>query len=637
MTVPAPQRIVVVEDEAIVALHLVATIRSLGYEVVATENTGLAAIATVDRTRPDLVLMDIKLKGTLDGISTAARIRDDFHVPVVFLTAYSDEGTLARAKMVQPYGFIVKPFEERELRSIIEIALHKHGMERRLVENERWLSTILEGIADAVVVVDRNARVRFMNTQAQSFASLDARAAHGARLGDAFAVVPGPDPLPESGIVGNGTWSARFMTRDGKVVDVEGTSSDVRGSAEDAERVLVFRDVTARKRAEAKARHLASVVEASDDAIISMAIDGTILSWNRGAEVVYGYTANEAVGTSITRIEPPDLAEESAGFMAALARGEPVEHHETRRRRRNGDIITVTLTLSPVKDGLGVITGAVDISRDITALKQAAEERKVADDRIAEIERLNEMNRLKTAFINHASHELRTPMTPIRLQLAILRKAREEERSPVIGHAVDVLERNLERLTQLVDDIVRTARFQAGEFSMEYEATDVRSVVDDALALLEAGPAADRIRVEADPIPFSCDGDLVAEALRNLMETALSWVPERATIPVTGHAEGDRVAFRVGVGDVSITDDEIGHVFDAFAPVDASLPAYSSRTSLARFVARTIAEHHEGSLDLERSGDGVTFVMRLPRHTSPRSAAPEGSEGQKPVASSREG
>ncbi|HEY9606506.1 MAG TPA: response regulator, partial [Allocoleopsis sp.] len=134
-------KILIVEDESIVALNIKNRLEKLGYAVVATISSGEVAIQTAAETFPDLVLMDIKLKGKIDGIEAATKIRSQLQVPVVYLTAYADDETLNRAKMAEPYGFILKPFESRDLCTAIEIALYKHQIEKQLREREQWLST----------------------------------------------------------------------------------------------------------------------------------------------------------------------------------------------------------------------------------------------------------------------------------------------------------------------------------------------------------------------------------------------------------------------------------------------------------------------------------------------------------------
>ena len=171
--------VLIVEDEQIVALDLQQTLQGLGYEVFAIAATAEEAILRASERRPDLVLMDIRLKGNRDGVEVAELLRDRFSIPIVFLTAHADAGTVGRAKLVEPSGYLVKPVKVAELRSVIELALHKHEVETHLRERERWFSTTLLSIADAILCVDLTGRITFMNPAAETLTGVDARSAIG--------------------------------------------------------------------------------------------------------------------------------------------------------------------------------------------------------------------------------------------------------------------------------------------------------------------------------------------------------------------------------------------------------------------------------------------------------------------------
>ncbi len=160
MTTPT---ILIAEDETIVALDIRKTVEKLGYPVVNIVSTGEQAINSAVDLQPDLALMDIMLEGEIDGVAAAEKIQRDVGVPVVFLTAFSDDATLERAKVANPYGFLIKPFSKRELKSIIEIALYKHKMQTEVEDHKRWLTTILQNIGEAVIAVDSEKKIRFIN------------------------------------------------------------------------------------------------------------------------------------------------------------------------------------------------------------------------------------------------------------------------------------------------------------------------------------------------------------------------------------------------------------------------------------------------------------------------------------------
>jgi PAS domain S-box-containing protein/putative nucleotidyltransferase with HDIG domain len=161
-------KILVVEDESIVARDVRNMLLGLGYEVTAVVSDAREAVNTAKKEQPNLVLMDIMLQGEISGVEAADKIYSQLNIPVVYLTAYADETTLQRAKETEPFGYLLKPFEERELKSTIEIALYKFGMEMKLKERERWLSTMLKSIKDGVIATDIKGNITFMNPLAET-------------------------------------------------------------------------------------------------------------------------------------------------------------------------------------------------------------------------------------------------------------------------------------------------------------------------------------------------------------------------------------------------------------------------------------------------------------------------------------
>ena len=159
--------ILVVEDERVVATDIEESLRGLGYAVVGAAASGVSAIRRAVETEPDLVLMDIKLKGAMDGVDAAGEVHDRLGIPVVFLTAYADEEILDRAKLTSPSGYVLKPFDERALRSAVEIALHRHPEERKLAESEHRLVTALRSFGEAVILTRDDGRITFMNRVAE--------------------------------------------------------------------------------------------------------------------------------------------------------------------------------------------------------------------------------------------------------------------------------------------------------------------------------------------------------------------------------------------------------------------------------------------------------------------------------------
>lgn len=185
----AQNKILIVEDEIIIAEDLQRRLERLGYKVIGIASSGEEAINKAREEIPDLVLMDIVIHGKMDGIETADNIKTMFNIPVIYLTAFSDEETLKRAKITEPFGYMVKPYRERELKITIEIALYKYNIEQKIKELNRWLSSIINGIGDAVIATDTEGIIKLVNPMAEALTGWKHEEAIGKSLSSVFNVI----------------------------------------------------------------------------------------------------------------------------------------------------------------------------------------------------------------------------------------------------------------------------------------------------------------------------------------------------------------------------------------------------------------------------------------------------------------
>lgn len=254
-------KVLVVEDEPVVAASIRHTLRGLGYDVPAIASSANEAIAKVAECHPDLVLMDIRLEGEIDGVEAAEPIRSEFNVPIVYLTAYADEATIQRAKLTEPYGYILKPFGARELAAAVEVALYKHRMEMMVKERERQLSTLLKCMGDAVVTIGEQRLVNYLNPAAEKLTGWRSQDARGKRLTEVLNITDQQAEFllsrsteqegDEDDLTIRVTHEFTLLTRDGveRNVDISGAPmTDGKGKVSGA--ILVLRDITSRRQLE---------------------------------------------------------------------------------------------------------------------------------------------------------------------------------------------------------------------------------------------------------------------------------------------------------------------------------------------------------------------------------------------------
>jgi len=251
------ERILIVEDEKIIALDLRRQVQKFGYGVAGTASSPEEALELTEKERPDLVLMDIMFDGEDRGIVAANEIRKRFQIPVVFLTAYTDEATVQRAKVAEPVGYVVKPYKTRELHSVIDIGLYKSRADRALLKQERLFAAILNSVGDGIISTDANSKVRFMNPIAESLTGWAQEEAREKPIEAVFSLLSDPSEekiaLPEPGSIGQAKIrvfeSAFLENRHGALVHVEGSVTEIVGERGQFEgQTFAFRDVTDLKR-----------------------------------------------------------------------------------------------------------------------------------------------------------------------------------------------------------------------------------------------------------------------------------------------------------------------------------------------------------------------------------------------------
>ena len=256
------KKILIIEDDHVIGMEIKDRLETLGYNVLTRLSYGEDAIEQAGDLHPDLILMDIQLAGEIDGIQAADKIRDLYDIPVVYLTAYADDNTLERAKITEPFGYVLKPFEERELVSTIEMALYKHVIEQKLKNNERWLATTLKSIGDGVIATDTEGRIIFMNPIAEQLTGWEQDQAMDKSLESIFCVIDEETKMPlqnsDDQVIHRGTIEripaeTILLSKDGVEIPILETVSPIKDElGENTGAVLVFQDNTERKKAQRK-------------------------------------------------------------------------------------------------------------------------------------------------------------------------------------------------------------------------------------------------------------------------------------------------------------------------------------------------------------------------------------------------
>ena len=390
--------------------------------------------------------------------------------------------------------------------------------------------------------------------------------------------------------------------------------------------LLLAAAMAERRRAEAEQARLAAIVENTDDAVVSMDLRGKILTWNAGSERLFGYGAAEVVGRSITLLLPPGRPDEEDQILGRLLAGERIDRHETQRRRKDGSLVDVSITVSPLRDVAGAIVGAAKIEHDITDRKRAEEA-------------LREADRRKDEFIGMLSHELRNPLAPIRNSVYLLDHA--EPGSDRARRARAVIERQVSHLTRLVDDLLDVTRIARGKIELRRTRVDLNEVVrraaEDHVALLRERGVALEVRVAGAPAWVDGDATRLAQIAGNLLLNAAKFTPRggSATMEVRAGDEGC-AEIRVRDTGAGIEPALVGKVFEPFVQGERTLARTQGGLGLGLALVKGLSELHGGSVEARSDGPGAgaEFVVRLPLAPGP-AAAPEPGLPSRPAAASR--
>lgn len=302
--------ILIVEDEAIVAEDLRMTVTDLGYTVVGRGSSADEAVTKALKLKPDLILMDIVLKGDKTGIDASCEIKERIDVPIIFLTAYSDIELIDKALTAKPHAYIVKPFQAKQLLASIEMALYKSQMERRLRDAKEWITTTLDSIGDAVIATDTEGVIQFMNPVAETLTGWDEGDAVGKHFEDVFKAVhevtgrsiesPVAKVLKESSVVKLAD-STILIARDGRELPIDDSSAPIRDhNGNITGVVLVFHDITERRQAESALRASeqfnSSMLTNSPNPVLVTNPDSSVRYANPALEELTGFSAAELIG-----------------------------------------------------------------------------------------------------------------------------------------------------------------------------------------------------------------------------------------------------------------------------------------------------------------------------------------------------
>jgi PAS domain S-box-containing protein len=376
-------------------------------------------------------------------------------------------------------------------------------------------------------------------------------------------------------------------------------------------------DVTELKEAEAARTRLAAIIASSDDAVIGQSLSGTIVSWNKGAERIFGFLEEDIVNHSSLELHPADKVEEGRAMLESIRRGEREEHVETERVRRDGERIHVSLSRYPVRNEGGDVVGASLIARDITGQKRAQDMIRLQALELEEANRrLMELDRLKSEFVSNVSHELRTPIAAVKGATANILYGFLGDVHPEQREALEIIKRNVDRLGRLIENLLDLSRIESGALQLDLKPMDLRAPVKWAvnciMALAKEKEVAIRLEVPDDPVDASADEDRIVQVVTNLVGNAIRFAVSEVRVALK--REGQQIFVIVEDDGPGIPEDELGLIFERFYQVRKN--AKRQGTGLGLAIVKGIVHAHGGHIVAGNrpaaDGSGARFTVTLP-------------------------
>ncbi|MEA5626488.1 response regulator [Nostoc sp. UHCC 0251] len=540
-------RVLVVEDEYILALNLQENLESLGYTVLDIADTGEAAIEKATELRPNLILMDIRLRGEMDGIQASERIWQNLQIPVIYFTGHSDKSTVERATLTSPFGYILKPIKEQELYVAIQTALNRY-------DREQFLSSVLRGMGDGVIVVDTQLHIKYINQVAEALTGW--------------------------------RWN------------------------------------------EAKDKMLTEVMKLIDEQT-QLTVENPIITALQQETIIY-------LGSRVLLIS------------------------------KDGTTIPVADSATPLRDNKGVITGAVLVFRDDTQ-RRLTEERNLATERTQQLEiqvaELQRLNQLKEDFLATTSHEMRTPLSNIKMAISVLENILDRQGilnlkppspSESVARYLTILRDQCEQELDLVDDLLHMRMIDADVYPLELTSIRLQNWLSHVIEGFEA-----RIRAKQQILQVTISPDLPAlvsdlasltEIISELLNNACKCSPNHEKITVTaefisptkslvnddaesGVSNNFQVPyFQITIGNsgVEIPIKEQSRIFDPFYQISRSETQEQSQrfdqfyeinqsdrwqnngTGLGLALVKKLVEYLQGTIEVNSSQGWTTFTVQLP-------------------------
>ncbi len=643
-------RILVVEDETAYAEVIRELLTMRGYDVVATASSGAEAIQKAFSLKPDIVLMDMKLDGEMDGAEAAQEIHSFLDAPIVYVTGYADTDILQRAKVTEPFGYILKPFHERELIVVIEMALHNHRNKNKLRESEERNRIIVETSPDVICEIDASdGTLKSLNPAFEKITGWQC----AEWIGKSFHGLVHAEDLPI--IISILTkiilakeprlFKMRFVTKSGGCIVGEVVSMP---QVKDGKVVSVFcfvRDISERKQIleslERSHRRLQSLFDNALDGIYFLDNDARIVEVNPSLCTLLGYTREELLGTSLWNILSFSNTKQKENKWAAFLSNGTLNGESTLLCKDQNIVSVECSSATNVLPGLHLM-----LVHNITERKRIEEELENQNEELQAAKNMSEKqaklleeqtkglheardiaieaSRMKSEFVASMSHEIRTPLNGVIGMASLLMEtplSKDQQRY------VETIKTGGDSLLNIINDILDFSKIEAGKLNFEVINFDLRSLVEETIDFFGEKARSKKLELLSivyRNVPTALRGDplRVRQILTNLIDNALKFTKQgevilRATLE-SEDSKNAVVHFAVADTGIGINPEVLSKLFHVFTQADGATTRNYGGTGLGLAISKRLAEIMGGNIFVEcEPGKGSTFCVTIPFEKQP--------------------
>jgi len=622
--------ILIVEDEMVIANDMKAALEKEGYRVADIVATGNAAIQKINKFHPDLILLDIKLKGKLNGIETAHIIKNNFSIPFIFVTSYSSERILQDAKITEPYGYLLKPFQNQELVSSIETALYKYQIEEKLRKSEKRFRNLTNLLPQPVFELDKSYSITFINKEFEElFHYSKEEAISNLNLLD----------------IVNEEYKSKIKNKLDQVIEEEINIKDVEGTTTSRDGKIystlfyfspilreyeivgvrgIIIDISRQKEVENRLKeqkeYFQSLFNSSPFAIASIDRSRKVHNINPAFTQLFGYTKNEIVGKNLDSIlSPKNYQEEAQNLSKRTFEGENIIE-ETTRMKKSGARIDVKLTTSPVIVS-GETKSVIKIYQDLTKLQELSN-------------KVIQKNKELEKVIYATSHDLRSPLLNIKgfakemsenvneitdilkqtdIEQDKLEDIREIQKND-LEEAENYISSSIQKVESMINGLLKISRLGREELNIE------KIDMNDLIIKIEKNFV---YQIKQVSLNFqkgdlhSCWGDKqkINQVFSNLIGNAIKFHhPDRKPkIEITSEIKNENfITYNVKDNGIGIKEEQQDKIFEMFTQTENSS---QEGDGLGLSLVKKIVEKHNGNITVSSTpNQGTTFKVELPRN-----------------------